>query len=246
VQGVHLPPGHVGDGAPAQHAQPGEPAERGRDQVVPDRHQREQCLLLAALGEQPDAVTDAGGGGAALQRPAVELDGAAPGAVGAVDHPGDLGAARSDEADHPHDLPRAQVQVHGSDAGAVGEAPHPQHDLAGRAVVVDVELLDVAADHLGDHPLRGDLGLLAGADRAAVAEHRDPVGELPDLLHPVADVDQPHPGGPHLVDQREELARLPVRQRGGGFVEHQDPGVLREGAGDLDHLLAADGQPAHG
>ena len=39
------------------------------------------------------------------------------------------------------------------------------------------------------------------------------------------------------ADAIEEPLDLPIGERGGRLVHHQDPGVLRQRLGDLDHLL---------
>ena len=74
----------------------------------------------------------------------------------------------------------------------------------------------------------------------AISEDGDSIGELPDLFHPMGNVDQADTGRAHLVDQLVELLRLGARQRRRRLVEHQHARVFADGAGNLDHLLHAD------
>jgi hypothetical protein len=78
----------------------------------------------------------------------------------------------------------------------------------------------------------------------AVAQHRDPVGDLEDLFHPVRNVDDADAVGLEVLDHVEQHHLLGIGQRGGRFIEDHGLGVDRQRAGDLDHLLVGDGQVA--
>ena len=74
-------------------------------------------------------------------------------------------------------------------------------------------------------------------DLAAVAQHRDAVGDLLDLAHAVGDVDDADPGLLQLGDQVEQLRRLGFRQRRRRLVQNEQADVGEERLGDLHHLL---------
>ena len=79
-----------------------------------------------------------------------------------------------------------------------------------------------------------------GGDSAAVAHHRDPIGNASNLLHPVADVDNTDALGLQPANVVEQLRNLRVGQRGGRLVQDQEPAVLRKRTGDFDQLLLTD------
>ena len=83
-------------------------------------------------------------------------------------------------------------------------------------------------------------------DVTAVAEDGDRVGDLADLLEPVADEEdgdaalaQPAHGGEEAVD-------LVGRERGGRLVHDQQPRARRERLRDLEQLPVGDAESAHG
>ena len=80
------------------------------------------------------------------------------------------------------------------------------------------------------------LGDLAGADQPAVLQHGHAVAEREDLGQPVRDVDDRHPVARQRAHDVEEPLGLGQRQRRGRLVEDQQPQVLRQRLGDLDHL----------
>ena len=77
----------------------------------------------------------------------------------------------------------------------------------------------------------------------AVAEDGDLVAHRPQLLQTVSDVDDAHVALPQGADDAEDLPRLGLRQRRGGFVEDQQAGPVLDGPADLDKLLAGRAQP---
>ena len=56
----------------------------------------------------------------------------------------------------------------------------------------------------------------------------------------VGDEDHAHTAGLQVVDHTEQRIDLASGQRRGGLVQDQQAGVLGEGLGDLDQLLARD------
>ncbi len=102
--------------------------------------------------------------------------------------------------------------------------------------------VDRASHHHLDDGRDADLVLLQRSDVLPVAEDRDAVGETPELVHAMRDVDDAGAGGLQLIDEPEERLDLRVGERGGGLVHDEHLRVERERFGDLDHLLLGDGQ----
>ena len=114
--------------------------------------------------------------------------------------------------------------------------------FAGPAGAFGVDFGKAAADHHPDERLGIDLGNRPGSGNDAVAQHGDAVADLEDLLQPVRDVDEADalPGEP--ANDLEQLLELRPAEHGRGFVEYDDAGMAREGAGDLHHLPLGDAQ----
>ena len=106
--------------------------------------------------------------------------------------------------------------------------------LFGRRALLEEHL---AAHHVRDRPLRRHVGARPGRNQPAVAEHRDPVGDLEHLLHPVADEDDRDTAVTQVPDDLEELRNLVRRKRRGRLVHDQDADIERDRLGDLHGLL---------
>ena len=85
------------------------------------------------------------------------------------------------------------------------------------------QVTEIPADHEPHHGGLVDLGGVADRHQLAVAQHRDPVGQIHDLAQAVADVDDPDPVGAQRADHREQALRLVLGQRGGRLVQAQQP-----------------------
>ncbi|MNT05926.1 hypothetical protein D3C72_1405720 [compost metagenome] len=108
-----------------------------------------------------------------------------------------------------------------------------------------VEAGQVAPDHhLDQRRLRQNVAR-ERADKAAVAQHGDAVGQLIDFRHAVADIDDGHAFGAQLADQGEQAVGLAGGQRRGGLVHHQDAGLEMHRARNLDQLALCDRQRVH-
>ena len=77
---------------------------------------------------------------------------------------------------------------------------------------------------------------------AALAEHGHPVGELEDLVHPVADVDDRHALCGERSDDSEQSLLLGLRESGRRLVHHEHPDLAGDGDGDLDELALTEGE----
>ena len=76
----------------------------------------------------------------------------------------------------------------------------------------------------------------------AVPQEGDAVGNLKNLIEPVADVNDPDTLRFQFVDHPEQSLGFAGGEGGAGFIHHDDAGILRECLGDLDDLLLGDGE----
>ena len=81
---------------------------------------------------------------------------------------------------------------------------------------------------------------LTRPDVVAVADHRDPVGDPPELVHPVRDVDDAGVRPHEPADQVVQDLDLGVVERGRRLVHDQQLRVVGQRLADLDHLLLGD------
>ncbi len=122
------------------------------------------------------------------------------------------------------------------------EALDAQRDLAGGVRGPMEEVGQLPPDHVPDQRHLGDLGHRLGRDVLTVAEDRDLIAELEDLVESVADEQDRHPGRGESPNLTEQALHLVGRQRRRGLVHDEDPDVARHRLGDLHRLLRADRQ----
>ena len=103
---------------------------------------------------------------------------------------------------------------------------------------------DATPDHHLDEFGRAGLRHRPRSDVGAVAQHRDAVGDLEQLVEPMADVDDPDAAAFELADDVEQARDVALGQRGGRLVHDQDARVVRQRAQNLDPLAVADGERA--
>ena len=103
-----------------------------------------------------------------------------------------------------------------------------------------LELDELAPDHLGHQVAAGEVLGAVLADELAVAEHRDPVGDLVDLLEEVADEQDGDALVAQVADHREQPVDLVAVEARGRLVEDQHPGVEDHRPADRDQLLHRD------
>jgi hypothetical protein len=99
-----------------------------------------------------------------------------------------------------------------------------------------------AARHQPHDRLAGQVGEQTFANDTAVAEDRDVVADVRELVELVGDVDEADAPFLQVGDDPEEHRGLVRGERRRGFVEDEDAGVGGHGPGDLDQLLLADAQ----
>ena len=154
-----------------------------------------------------------------------------------------LGAARAQHAGDAQDLSLFQLEADILKFSGPGQVLHLHDRLVlyrqvGRAALE----LHIAEHHL-DNALVVQLGDILLADQLAVPQHGDRVGDLPDLLEAVGDIDDDHSLVPQGADDLEQALRLVVSQGAGGLVQHQYLGGEAHGLGDLHHLALPHAQP---
>ena len=86
---------------------------------------------------------------------------------------------------------------------------------------------------------------LGGLERdPAAVEDDEAVGDIVDVVDVVADEEDRAAARAHGADEAEDLLGLGQRQRRGRLVEHDQVGLVVDGAGDGDALALAAGKLA--
>ena len=75
-----------------------------------------------------------------------------------------------------------------------------------------------------------------------IPQEGDAVGDLENLVKPVADVNDPDILRFQFVDHTKQSLGFARGEGGAGFVHDDDTGILRESLSDLDDLLLGDGE----
>src|SRR5713101_9687547 len=84
-----------------------------------------------------------------------------------------------------------------------------------------------------------------GGDDAALAEYRDPVGQLEDLINVVADEEDGGSPGPELTDQADDRLGLVDAERRRRLVQDEHLRVVHRGPGQSNCLPLAAGEHAN-
>ena len=134
----------------------------------------------------------------------------------ADDRLGELGAAGAHQAADADHLAATNGETDIMDL--LGGERLDDRALAGSPRALE-QVAEVAADHQADDAFLVGVGGRSDIDQLAVAQHRDAVGELDDLVQPVGDVDHRHAIGAQPADNREQALRLVLGQRRGRLVE---------------------------
>ena len=165
--------------------------------------------------------------------------------VGAEHRARHLGAPGAHQAGEAQDLARRSVKLTSRTSGPQLRLAHLERDFAAAARAPATALVaERAADHHADDRLDAGRRGRHGADIFAVAQDRDAVGDLLQLVHLVRDVDDADAARLQFADDLEQFGDLGVVQRRGRLVHDQHARVERQRLGDLDHLLLGDGQAA--
>ncbi len=158
----------------------------------------------------------------------------------------DVGAARPDETGESEHLPASHVEGHiGEDAGHTKRID-PQHRFTLGVLTPGEEVRRVPPHHLTHQRLFRDFIGRTGRDVPPVAEHRDPIGYGEELLQPMCDEEDGHARLLQAAYLTEQAIDLVGGERRGRLVHDQNPHVERNRLGDLDCLLAGDGESGGG
>ena len=144
-----------------------------------------------------------------------------------------------------HDLPAPDVEVGALDASGDREIADAQDwvlHLVARCL--QLELLQLASDHLVDEPITVVLADRPAPDHASVAQHGDPIDDAEHLVHPVRYEHDRHALVAQCPYDRERRLDLLVAQGARRLVEDEHSGVHRDGTADLHHLLLVGPQGA--
>ena len=105
--------------------------------------------------------------------------------------------------------------------------------------------LDVPSHHCAGQLLNTGLGGVKSGDNLPLAQDGDAVTELHQLIHFVGDEDDRFAVGLELLDDAEQVPRLPRRQYRRRLVQDQDAGAAKERLDDLHPLLLPHGHIRH-
>ena len=218
-------------------------------QVVGQRHLQGQTLALAVLAEVPEPCLEAPPGGLRLDGDRATVDGEP-----AADRPflephqpaQQLGAARAHEARDAEDLTSPHLQRRLPDTALDRDTLGLQaHGVARGLPSHRKQLRDVASDHVTDD-LRVGQGVRGPCpDRPAIAQDGEVVGDGPDLLQEVADVDDGDALAAKPADEGEETLDVLARQAARRLVHQHHACVGGDGPTDLHHLPGRNRQTGH-
>ena len=98
-------------------------------------------------------------------------------------------------------------------------------------------LLELAPEHHRNELQPRQLRSRGRPDQPAVAQHRDPISDLIDLVEEVGDEDNRDAMGLEIAHDLEQNLDLVGVETGGRLVEHQHPRVVFKSARNGDQLL---------
>ena len=187
---------------PAELAHPATAGLDAQHDVLGDREVGDDALAATVLRGEHDPMLDGVARRADPRGLAVDGDGSGVGAIGAVEQAGELGAARAQQAGQAR-RPRRRTP-RGRPARAPRGVPRPcasrtgtpdPVDLAVRGCGDRLQVVELAADHLGDEVLARQVLDQVLAHQPAVAQHGHAVGDLVHLVEEVADEQDRHARG---------------------------------------------------
>ena len=158
-----------------------------------------------------------------------------------------LGPSRADQPVPAQDLATAKCERR-PDHGRLARQIRNLEDRLHLGRVAHRQALNVlgAADHQRDQPIPiqvYDKRCASGV--AAVAKDGHGVADFEHLFELVGHVENRHPPIAQPAEGAKQTLGFGQRDRGGGFVQQQDPGVRGKGAGDLDQLLLGSAERGH-
>ncbi len=198
---------------------------------------------MPVLGDQVDAGPDGVGGAAGRVGLAVEFHGAGGEGFRAEEAAGQFRLAGAQQADDAGDFARSQVQVLGCTAVQEPHAAQGEEGLAGRRLGAGAGGGRFLG--LGEHGAQGAVpveGLDLVLGETAVSKNDQAVRQCVDLAEAVGDVEDRDAVVAHFLDQREQALRFRRGERGGRFVEDQEPGAGGQGSGEDQQLAVGDAE----
>ena len=169
---------------------------------------------------------------------------AAVGALGAEHQPRGFGAPRSEQAREANHLAAAKREIERRNIAGLAivfearaDLPHLPH-LCRRALAGG--LGEFAAEHHADQFDPRQFGGGPLADQPAVAQNRDAVADLIDLIEKMRDEDDADAAQRELAHHRKEDLDLMAIEARGRLVEDQHPRRLVDGARDRGDVLNRD------
>ena len=218
------------------------PPQRRQDGVAIDRGVEHQAFGLAVLRHQADAAGDRVGGSARPKPLAAERDFADERRF-AEQRLEKGGAAGTVEAGQADNLAPAHLEVADVHSIGAGKPLDVERDGAGDAApLAALDQRAILADDRFDQGFLGGALDVKGGDAPAAAQDRDAVADLPNLVEPMADVENGDALADELADDAEDVLQLVLVERRRRLVHDDDLGVHGQRARDRRKLLVGDGQ----
>src|SRR3569833_1032666 len=211
--------------------------------VEADRQVEVETLVSPALRRHRDAELFGFAGGADVDRLAFPHDVTGSLGIAPEDTHGELAAAGANQAIEAHDL----AATHGDRdilEPFARKAAGLEQDLAERNGLFVVDLLDGPIDHQRHQLILGGVLDVARAHQSAVAQDGDAIGEVENLLEPMADVDDGDAAVAKPADERKKLRGFLPGEISGRLIKDQKLGTTQRSTGCRDQLLLADGEIA--
>ena len=148
--------------------------------------------------------------------------------------------AGTEQPGDTHHLALANVEVERIDVAAFAKAAQRDQRFGLRRIGVDRALdvgLELTAEHHRDQLQAIETSDRYGVDQSPIAQHRDGVSDLVNLIEEMADEDDAHAARAQLPNHGEQHLHLVGIETGRWLVEHQHLAGDIDGAGDRDHLL---------
>ena len=204
-------------------------------------------MLVPVLGDVAHAHETALADGGVGDVLALERDPAARGGLQPGQGVDELGLAVAVDARDADDLARADLEGDVLDGAVLMDLGGDRQVLDGQNLAAGVQWalfhveIDIAADHHGRKLLRGGVRSLDGADAFALAQDRNAVRDLHDLVELMGDEEDALALGREVLHDLHELFDLLRGQDRRRLVEDEDLVVAVEHFEDLGALLHADG-----
>ena len=125
------------------------------------------------------------------------------------------------------------------------QALHLQQHAADLVVLGREAVCQLTAHHQLDDALHRHFRRRLCGDPRAIAHDGHFVGDTQDLLHLVGNINDAAAAVPQHIDDAEQVLHFLLSKRGGGLVEHDDVGMVRDSFGNLHHLALGHGHRAH-